>query len=135
MQAALWPNRSNPLSRYRVSGYLLSGIAGHCAMYLPPKFALSQPRGGGGRGYCSSIYTEQMDAEGLGRKLLLTPPPPLKSRLWALSLWISHNAHPPSTFEFSQCRHCKERLPGPRKGFWVTSGNLSPKTAASIYTL
>ena len=28
----------------------------------------------------------------------------------------------------------KKRLPGPRKGFWVTSGSLSPKTAVSIYT-
>ena len=49
---------------------------------------------------------------------------------------ISQNAHPSSTFvEFSQCQHCQERLPGPRKGFWVISGSLSPKTAASIYTL
>ena len=31
--------------------------------------------------------------------------------------------------------HCKERLPGQRKGFWVTSGSLSPRTAASVCTL
>ena len=32
------------------------------------------------------IYTEQMDAEGLGRKLLpATPRKPLKSRLWVLT--------------------------------------------------
>ena len=45
----------------------------------------------------------------------------------------SPNADPASTFQLSQCRHCKERLTRPRKGFWVTSGSLSPKTAASIY--
>ena len=43
--------------------------------------------------------------------------------------------NPGSIFELSQCRHCKERPPGPRKGFWVTSGGLSPKTAASVYPL
>ena len=47
----------------------------------------------------------------------------------------SHKCSPcTSTFEFSQCRHGKERQPGPRKGFWVTSGNLSPKRP-SIHTL
>ena len=30
------------------------------------------------------------------------------------------NANPARTFELSQCRHCKERQPEPRKGFWVT---------------
>ena len=78
------------------------------------------------------IYTEQMDAEGLGRKLLLTslvaPAESLKSRPWVLS----QNANPVSTFELSRCRHCKEGLPGPMRGFWVPSGSLSPKTAASI---
>ena len=48
---------------------------------------------------------------------------------------VSQNANPASTFKVSQCRHCKERLPGPRKGFWMTPGSLSPKTATSIYTL
>ena len=47
---------------------------------------------------------------------------------------ISQNANSASTFELSQCRQCKERLPGPRTGFWVTSGSLSLKTAASTYT-
>ena len=68
-----------------------------------------------------------MHAEGLGHKPLLTPSGDPRR--------ISQNAHPASTFELSQSRHCKERQPGPRKGFWVTSGSLSPKTAASIYTL
>ena len=31
-------------------------------------------------------------------------------------------------------RGCLGRVPGPRKRFWVTSGNFSPETAASIYT-
>ena len=39
-------------------------------------------------GWAGTIYTEQMDAEGLGRKLLLTPSgdpaEPLKSRPWVL---------------------------------------------------
>ena len=76
------------------------------------------------------VYTEQMDAEGLGSKLLLTPP---------LFGWycesISQDALLASTYKFSQCRRYKERLPGLRKGFWVTSSRLSPKTAASIYML
>ena len=39
------------------------------------------------------LYTEQMDAEGLGRKLLPTPlvtsAEPLKSRLWVLCLYLT----------------------------------------------
>ena len=67
------------------------------------------------------------------------PPPPSKPRQTPGkqilgTVRISQNAHPATTFEFSQRRHCKERLPGLRTGFWVTSGSLSPKTAASIYT-
>ena len=51
-------------------------------------------------------------------------PPPLSSyRLKTLPI------------EISQCRRCNERLPGSRKCFWVTSGNLSLRTAASICTL
>ena len=92
--------------------------------------------------YC--VCTEQLDAEGLGRKLLLDPPrpplrqpaeggklllTPLKSRLWVLWLHLTR---------CSPCKHfrvhCKERPPGPRKGFWVTSSSLSPKMAASIDT-
>ena len=72
-----------------------------------------------------------MDAEGLGRKLLLTPTGDprrtLKSRLWVLCGYcdsISQHTNPASTFELSQCWHCKERLLEPRKGFWVTSGSL-----------
>ena len=48
---------------------------------------------------------------------------------------ISQNANPASTFELSQCQPCKEGLPGPRRGFGMPSGNLFPKTAASICTL
>ena len=75
-----------------------------------------------------------MDAEGLGRKLLLTPPPPPKQTpgsAWKADcgycVSISRNAHPASTFEFPS-------MPALRKGFWVTSGSLSPKTAASMYS-
>ena len=61
------------------------------------------------------IYTEQMDAEGLGRKLLLTPPgdtrKPWQAGCRHCDGGISQNAHPASTFELSQCWHCKERLP------------------------
>ena len=53
-----------------------------------------------------------MDAEGLGRKLLLTPPPtPGEPHEKQTVGSISQNANPASTFELSQCRHCKERLP------------------------
>ena len=45
---------------------------------------------------------------------------------------ISQKTNSANTFELSQCWHCKERLLEPRKGFWVTSGSLSPRTAASI---
>ena len=48
---------------------------------------------------------------------------------------ISQNSNPASTLELSHCWHCTEGLPGPRRGFWVPSGSLSPKTAASICTL
>ena len=87
----------------------------------------------GGMGW-ASFYTEPMDAEGWGRKLLLTPScdprKPLKNRTdCGYHDSISQSAHCASTFERSQCRHCKERLPGPRKCFWATSGSLSPKTS------
>ena len=54
----------------------------------------------------------------MGPKLLLTPSgdpaEPLKAdRGWRDT--ISKNANPASTFEISQCRHCKGRLPGPRR--------------------
>ena len=65
-----------------------------------------------------------MDAEGLGRKLLLTPPPrrpsenPEKQTVGTVT--ASHKVlNPASTFEVSQSRHCKSRLPEPRKGSWV----------------
>ena len=54
-----------------------------------------------------------------------TPPPKIPEKQTAGT--VTQNAHPASTFELSQCRHCKEGLPGPRRGFWVTPGSLSPK--------
>ena len=63
-----------------------------------------------------------MDAEGLGRKLLLNPPgdprKPGKADCGYCD-GISQNTIPASTlkFELSQCWHSKERLLGPRKRF------------------
>ena len=52
-----------------------------------------------------------MDVEGLGRKLLLTPSGDLPQNPWRADGGycesISQNANPASTFELSQCRHCK----------------------------
>ena len=59
------------------------------------------------------------------------PPRPPLENFWKADcgycVCISHNAHPASTFELPQCRHCNERLPGPRKGFGVTSGPKHPR--------
>ena len=44
----------------------------------------------------------------------------------------SHKMFTPQALLSTPCRHCKERLPGPRKRFGATSGSQSPKTAASI---
>ena len=48
---------------------------------------------------------------GFGCKLLLTPSEDPPNCGYCDS--ISQNAHPASTFELFQCRHCKERLLGP----------------------
>ena len=68
-----------------------------------------------------------MDAEGLGRKLLLTPSGDPRRAPEKQIVGDSQNANPASTFELSQCQHCKGGLPGPRRGFWVPSSSLSPK--------
>ena len=65
----------------------------------------------------------------------LATPQPLKKTDCGYCDSISQNSKPASPFKLSQCWRCKEKLPGPRKGFWVTFGSLSSKTAASIYTL
>ena len=82
------------------------------------------------------LYTEQMDAKGLGRELLLTPPPlatPGKTpeRQTVGTVTASTKCSPLQ----AQCRHCKERLPGPRKGLWVTFSSLSPKTLRLLNAL
>ena len=73
-----------------------------------------------------------MDAEGLGRKLLLTPsgdPRRAPERQTLSAVTSSHKMrYPASTFELSQCLRCKEGLPGPRRGFWVPSGSLPLQT-------
>ena len=96
---------------------------------------------GFGRGFPKS-QTQQMDAEGLGRKLLLTTPPsnprkhPEKQTVGTVTASpIMLALQAPKCFELSHCLHCKERLPGPDERRWVPSSSLSPKPAASIYTL
>ena len=71
---------------------------------------------------------------GFGLQTAAEPPPPpgnpqkTSEKQTVGTVTASHKTpHPPSTFELSQRRHCKERLPGPRKGLWVTSSSLSPK--------
>ena len=87
------------------------------------------------------IYTEQMDTEGLGRKVLLTPhwrpPENTPKEQTVATATASHEMLTLQALSSSLntgTAQCRERLPGPRKGFWVTSSSLSPKTAASIYT-
>ena len=84
----------------------------------------------------SKIYTEQMDAQGLGDKLLWTLPPgdsrpPEKQ---TVGTWQDLTTCSP-------CKHFRalsipalqfaererERVPGQRKGLWVTSGSRFPK--------
>ena len=58
------------------------------------------------------FYAEQMDAEGLGRKLLLTPPGDPRRTLKADCGYcdsISQNTNSASTFEVSQCRGTAKR--------------------------
>ena len=71
-----------------------------------------------------------MDAEGLGRKLLPTPsgdPRKAPEKQTAGSVTASHKMLTLQALSSSLNA-------GPRKGFWVPSGSLSPKTAASICT-
>ena len=68
-----------------------------------------------------------MDAEGFGRKLLLTPPTTPGKPSEKQTVGIVAASHEMLTFGLSHFRHCKERLPGSRKGLWLTFGSLSPK--------
>ena len=66
---------------------------------------------------------------------LVNPAEPLKSRLWVLWQHLtcdssSQKTYSASTFELSQCRHCKEGLPGPRRGFWVPAVCTRPRPFA-----
>ena len=80
-----------------------------------------------------------MDAAGLGRKLLLTPSgdfcrAPEKQTVGTVA--ASHKMLALQALSSSlNARTAKRRLPGPRRQFWVPSGSLSPKPAASICTL
>ena len=77
---------------------------------------------------------------GFGSQTADDPPPATLGEPWKADCGccdsFSQSTNPASTFELSQCRHCEERLPGPRRGFkiWLPSGSLSPKTAACICT-
>ena len=92
-----------------------------------------------GRSKDTFFYTNQMDAEDLGCKLLLTlsdDPHRTPEKQTMGTVTASHTMLALQALSSSlQCWHCREGLPGPRRGFWVPSGNLSPRTAASIYTL
>ena len=83
--------------------------------------------------------TEQMDAEGLGRKLLVTPcgdPRRTLEKQTVGTMTASHKMLSLQALSSSlNAGTAKGGLPGPRRGFWVPSGSLSPRTAASIYTL
>ena len=80
-----------------------------------------------------------MDAEGLGRKLLLTLSGDLRrtpEKQTVGSVTASQNVLTLQALSSSlNAGAAKGGLPGPRATFWVPSGSLSPKTAASIYTL
>ena len=80
-----------------------------------------------------------MDAEGLGRKLLLTPsgePRRTPEKKTAGSVTASHKMLTLQALSSKlNAGTAKRGLPGPRRGFWVPSSSLSPRTAASIYTL
>ena len=80
-----------------------------------------------------------MDAEGLGRKLLLTPsgdPRRAPEKQTVGTVTESHNMLTLQALSSSLIAGtAKGGLPGPRTNFWVRSGSLSPKTAASICTL
>ena len=84
------------------------------------------------------IYTEQMDAEGLGRKLLLTPPPrppetPEKQTVGTVT--ASHKMLTLQALSSSlNASTAKRGCLGREKALEVTSSSLSPKTAPSIYT-
>ena len=78
-------------------------------------------------------YAEQMDAEGLGRKLLLTPsgdPRRTPEEQTVGTVTASQNMLTLQALSSSlhAGRRCKGRLPEPRRGFWVPS-------TVSIYTL
>ena len=79
------------------------------------------------------FYTEQTDAEGLGRKLLPTPTPPEKQTVGTVT--ASHKMLTLQALSSSFNAGTAKRGCLGKEGLWVTSGSLSPKTAPSIYTV
>ena len=107
------------------------------AYMLPTKAPSSVPTSVQTSIFKAFYHTEQMDAEGLACKLLLSPsgdPCRAPEKQTVGTVTASHKMLTLQALSSSQCRHCKEGLPGPRRSFWVPSGSLSPKTAASICT-
>ena len=90
--------------------------------------------------YLTNFYTEQVDAEGLGRKLLLTLLVTPRRAPEKQTIGTATASHKMLTLQVLSSSlnapgTAKGGLPGPRRGFWVLSGSLSPRTTASIYTL
>ena len=78
-----------------------------------------------------------MDTEGLGRKLLLTPSrDPRRTPEKQTVGTVTASQKMPSLQALSSSLNAgpgKGGCLGPRRGFWVPSGSLFPRTAASIY--
>ena len=87
----------------------------------------------------SSLYLYRANGRGgFGSQIAADPPLATPDKSWKADCGycdsFSQNANPASTFDLSQCRHCKERLPGPRKGFWVASSSPSPPKRPRPFT-
>ena len=85
-----------------------------------------------------SIYPEQMDAEGFGSQTAADTPrrPPTTPEKQTLStVTASHSMLRLQALSSSlHAGTAKRGHLGRRRSFWVTSGSLSPETAASMYT-
>ena len=78
-----------------------------------------------------------MDAKGLGRKLLLTPsgdPHRTPGKQTVGTVTASQKMLSLQALSSSQCRHCEERLPGPRKGFLGDLRNSVPPKGPRPFT-
>ena len=72
-----------------------------------------------------NFYTEQMDMEGLGCKLLLAPssdPSRTSEKQTVGTVTTSHKMLTPQALSSSQNAGAEKRAAWVRRGFWVTSG-------------